>query len=169
MAFEAANDLSDGNEIKARVISTIADIEIQQLNWQAALDNYKILKEIDPFNIQVWKKVISLKLRLGLREDAQKELDACLSIIVWENEREKLRFISECADDNQDFYYARIKLADELQEQGLQKNAIEELDKVIKAGLEVRKKEIAISALQRIIKINPSNVKRYQDLLDELS
>jgi tetratricopeptide (TPR) repeat protein len=161
-------DIKDSFDIKKRILSTIADIDIQKLQWGEALETYKTMREIDPNDISNWKKIISLNIKLGNDPDAERELDDCLAHLSNVEDGDVFNFLQEFISENPRVIHARKNLADQYLKIDRTEDAILELDQVAQLYFEEGNTDEARGVIRTILGLEPANKSKYQDLLKEL-
>jgi len=167
-AVGVTHDIKDSFDIKKRILSTIADIDIQKLQWGEALETYRTMREIDPNDISNWKKIISLNIKLGKELDAERELDDCLAHLSNVEDGDVFNFLQRFISENPRVIHARKSLADQYMKIDRTEDAILELDQVVQLYLEAGKTNEARGVVRSILGLEPANKSKYQDLLKEL-
>ncbi len=167
-AYEVVDEIEDNFEIKKMILSTIADIDIQKLQWREALETYKTLQEIDPTDQENWKNIINLNIKLGNDKNAEVEIDEYINYMKNNEGEDAFQFLQDYLYENPKLIYPRKKLAEFYINDDKTVDAIKELENVIQLYLEVGNIEEARSVIRSILRLNPANENKYKDLLKEL-
>lgn len=154
---------------KIELLRQIADIDMQRLDWRRAYTAIKELRELDPTDERTAITLVDLYYKLGQGATALRELDMYLVQLVREGRGTKVIGILEDMTKRRP---SDAGLADRLYRlYGQQKrldDAIDLLDKLGEAQLEADDLEGAVKTIERILKLNPPNVKSYQELFQQL-
>jgi tetratricopeptide (TPR) repeat protein len=162
--------ITDVNPVwKIRVLHRIADIDIQSLNWRQALLIFQEICTIKPDDEKAVSQLIELNLRMGERDQAMIELDKFIGYLN-ENQRsdEALEFLEKQVEERSQQAMVHRRLAEQYHFMGRGGDAIKQLDKVGEILLDAGDRLGAISAIQRILDLNPTNKERYQQLLERI-
>ena len=115
-------------------------------------------------------QLVGINFRLGQENAAMTEIDSFVNLL--ENGGKRTRavdFLSQLITEKGEKLELRKRLADVLVRCGRISDAVEQLDVIANALLDSGNKSGAITMLRAIINLNPSNVKDYQNALQQLN
>ena len=154
---------------RARLLRRIADIDMQRLDWKRALAAYRELRGEDPSDERTAMTLVDLFFKMGQPGYALRELDQYLKQLVAAGRGAKVIGILQDmarrhpAEGGLGQRLARLLLA-----QKRQSEAIEVLDRLGEAQLEAGQRDQAITTLEQIVQLQPSNSASYRHLLKQL-
>jgi tetratricopeptide (TPR) repeat protein len=155
--------------VKTRVLRLVAEIDMQRFDWRRALTAYKELRDISPDDERTAITLVDLYYKVGQPNNAVGELDKYLIQLVRKGRGAKLMGILE---DMVKQRPSDANVADRLYRLYIQqkrvKDAVDLLDKLGEAQLEVGDIEGAIKTIERIVRLKPQNLASYQQLLGQL-
>ncbi|MBS1250685.1 MAG: Beta-barrel assembly-enhancing protease [Chloroflexi bacterium] len=154
---------------QARILHRLADIDIQRLEWESALEIFEQIYTILPGDEKACLNIISLRYRLGKDGQAEDELQRCVA--YWENKSEHAKVIDVLEQLREEMPRKpalRRHLAMAYENQGRIEEAIAELDTLGELLLDSGQKTLAIEAISKIIDFRPPNLEQYQQLLDQM-
>lgn len=152
-----------------KFLRRIADIDMQRFDWRRALAAYQELRREDPTDERTAMTLIDLYYKVGQPAYALRELDQYLKQLVSSGRGNKVPGILE---DMAKRYPTDPGLVQRLVRlylsQGHRQKAIERLDTLGEAQLEDGDIQQAITTIEQIVKLGPSNVASYEQLLKQL-
>lgn len=151
-----------------KLLSKIADIDMQRFDWRNAIRMLEQLRTLQPEDATTRSQLIDLNIKLGQLNVAVSELSSYLSLM--ENTGrlpEAVRFAREVNTDHPERLELREVLADLLIHNNKIKEAITELELILKANIEEGNNQRITATLQRLITVDPQHADRYQQLLQE--
>jgi predicted Zn-dependent protease len=146
----------------------MADIDMQRLDWKQALRVFEQIRTLRPDNEGVRKNLIDLNLRLAQLPQAIAELENYLSYLDTNNSEQKIPFLEELVNENEDKIILRRALAEQYKKAGQTEAAIEQLDAVGEILVEQGKNEEAANTIQQILLMNPPNAEDYRQILRQI-
>lgn len=151
------------------ILSKVADIDMQRLDWKAAIKIYEQLRTMQPEAETPRSRLIDLNLKLGNVPDAMSELDGYVALLENSNQRPKaIGFIKDLIQEHVSSPELYNRLADLLIRHGQTSKAIEVLDAGGEALLDAGNKQAAIDMIKKVISLNPPNLADFQKALREL-
>lgn len=160
---------SSDEKWRAKFLNQIAEIDMQRFAWRRALSAYKELRREDPANERVAITLIDLYYKVQQPGLALRELDYYLKQLVQSGRGAKVVGILE---DMASRYPTDPGIVERLSRLYLSQkrshDAVSLLDKLGEAQLEAGQKAEALVTIQRIIRLNPSNVASYHQLLNQV-
>jgi tetratricopeptide (TPR) repeat protein len=158
-----------GDSWRIQILHRIADIDVQSLNWRQALTIYQQICALQPDEMNANKKLIDLNFRLGEQNQAFVTLNNYIKKLRTEGRQEEvITFLEDLSEDWPNQILIKRHLAEFYQEVGRVDDAIQQLDAVGEFYLESGKRDDAIRSIRKIIDLNPPDVRKYQQLLDEI-
>ncbi|MGB2962375.1 MAG: tetratricopeptide repeat protein [Anaerolineales bacterium] len=169
-ALVLASTLPGDGSWKIRILNRLADLDIQRLDWDSALETYKEIGEISPRNQKTSISIVDLNFRLGKKAAAEKEIDRFVGQFDTETDLDTIKEYLEVLkiEKPREDYIVR-QLASLYQHLGQKDQAIAELDGLGDMLLEDGRKQDAIQVIQDIISLSPVNMEDYQKLLKQLN
>ncbi len=154
---------------RAKLLRLIADIDMQRLDWRRSLPAYKELRQVEPEDEWTAITLVDLYFKMDQPANAVRELDQYLVQLVRGGRSGKVIGILE---DMVNQRPSDPHLIDRLSRLYVQQkripDAIDLLDKLGEAQLEVGDSAAAVETIQKILKLNPPNATGYQQLLSQL-
>jgi len=153
-----------------KLLQRLADLDIQRLDWDSAIEIYSEISEVSPGNKKASIAIVDLSYRLGKITSAEQEIDRFLALYDPAQNKEILEdyLTSLNVEVPREVYIIR-KLVDFYKDLGLRDQAISELDGLGDMLLDAGKKEEAVAVIQEIVSLGPPNVEAYQKLLGQLA
>ena len=159
----------DRSEV-VQILFKIADIDLQRLDLRQATRVFEQIRTIEPEDMSARTQLVGINFRLGQENAAMTEIDSFVNLL--ENGGKRTRavdFLSQLITEKGEKLELRKRLADVLVRCGRISDAVEQLDVIANALLDSGNKSGAITMLRAIINLNPSNVKDYQNALQQLN
>ncbi len=168
-ALENASDLPGKNTWEERILHRLADIDIQRLDWDSALQTYQKLISDFPRNQKASIAIVDLNFRLGKHARADKEIERFINQYpLPEDRQEVLSYLQALKDEKPGEVSITRRLAAMHHHLGDTEKAIEVLDSYGDMLLDEGRTEDVILVIEDIIALNPPNAGEYQKLLAQL-
>jgi tetratricopeptide (TPR) repeat protein len=168
-ALKLAPRSSDPNQMKAKLLQLIADIDMQRFDWKRALHAYKDLRELAPEDERTAMTLVDLYYKVGRPVNAVGELDAYLKQLVRSGRGAKVPGILE---DMVNRRPSDPHLVERLSRLYIQQkripDAIEMLEKLGEAQIDAGNNAGATQTIKKILQLNPPNAAIYKQLLSQL-
>jgi tetratricopeptide (TPR) repeat protein len=151
------------------ILQRMADIDMQRLDWKQAVRVFEQIRTLGPDDQKVRKQLIDLNLRLAQQNQAQAELESYLSYLGSNGRgRDAIMFLEELVAENEDQLILRRALADHYKQAGQVDKAVEQLDVIGEMLIESGKNDQAAEVIRQIILLNPPNVNKYRQALQQI-
>ena len=168
-ALVLSKSIPDGESVRMKLLQRLADLDIQRLDWEAAIATYADICEVSPGNKKASVSIVDLNYRLGKLPAAEQEIDRFLALYDPKENKEVLEdYLTSLITEIPREAFMIRRLVDFYKELGLQEQAISELDGLGDLLLETGKKSDAVAVIQEIVSLDPPNVEAYQKLLGQL-
>jgi tetratricopeptide (TPR) repeat protein len=168
-ALALANTISDDGGWRLKLLLRLADIDIQRLDWDSAIETFENICDISPRNDKASISIVDLNFRLGNNSAAEKEISRYIMLFDLESEAENVReYLLALKEEIPNEAYIVRQLVAHYQNLGQTELAITELDGLGDILLEAGNKGAAVEVIQEIINLNPPNIEAYQKLLGQL-
>ena len=168
-ALALAKTVSDEGGWRLKLLHKLADIDIQRLDWDSAIETFQEICEGSPHNEKASISIVDLNFRLGNNQAAEEEIDRYLMLFDPESETKNAReYLLKLKEEMPGKEYIIRQLVAHYQKQGQIDKAISELDSLGEMMLESGNKSAALNIIQDIITLNPPNIEAYQKLLGQL-
>jgi len=168
-AYELARSLSDDGGWCLKLLQRLADIDIQRLDWDSAIETFNEITEISPRNLKASISIVDLNSRLGKQPAAEEEISRFIMLFDPQSEAGQiLDYLLSLKEEMPTEDYIVRQLVDHYTKQGQNEKAIAELDGLGDLLLEAGKKSEAVPVIERIISLSPPNIEAYQKLLGQL-
>jgi len=168
-ALALARTISDDGGWRMKLLLRLADIDIQRLDWESAIETFEDICEIFPRNEKASVSIVDLNFRLGNNTPAENEISRYVMLFDPESEAENVReYLILLKEELPNEDYIVRQLAAHYQKLGQSELAISELDGLGDMLLEAGNKGAAVEVIQEIINLNPPNIEDYQKLLGQM-
>ena len=168
-ALKVAQQSKNNRTWGVEILTKVADIDMQRLNFRQAVRIYEQIRTIQPDNLAVRNQVIQLQFRLGQPAAAMAEVDSYVTVLESSGQRSKaIEFLENLLKETGSNLDVRRRLADQLAHVGRVDDAVAQLDAVADAYAGQNKMMEAINILETIISLKPSNVEDYRLALEDL-
>jgi tetratricopeptide (TPR) repeat protein len=168
-ALKLAKTVSDAGGIKLKLLHRLADIDIQRLDWESAVNTYADICEFAPKNQKASISLVDLNYRLGNNSVANSEIDRFVDQYDISVDSEAIHgYLAALRVEVPGEDYIIRRLVELFKHLGQRELAIGELDKMGEMLLENGRKDEAIDVIQEIISMSPPNAEAYQKLLGQL-
>ncbi len=169
LALRLAQQSKTNRKWAVQILTKIADIDMQRLDWRQALRIFEQLRSLQPEDKAARNQLIDIHLRLGLASSAIKEVDEYVKILE-EKQRTKevLQFLNELIKEHPSNIELRRRLMDAFIRYGHTSKAIQQMDKLADQLLDNGDRRGAIEMVEAIIAMNPPNASEYRQLLQHI-
>lgn len=163
---QQTNVSSDWN---VRILKSMADIDMQHLDWRQACRIYEQLRTIRPADMTIRKCIIDLNIRLGQPGQAYAEIDNFVANLESIGLRaDAIPFLEDLLEEYPKQAILRNYLAEEYRQAGRVEDAIVQLDSLGEICLDAGDSQAAIQAMVSIVALNPPNVNQYLAVIRKL-
>lgn len=165
----APRGVQDGHW-EVRILHKMADLDIQRLDWHAAIkDNEEILR-ISPDDERAHLALYRLYPRVGRRHLGINALDKLLKRYLEKHKVDKaLAVLDDLICEEPESVPLRARGAQLYLNVGNRDKALEHLDILGDLQLDLGQKEAAVRTVKAILALNPPNIDAYADLYRELT
>lgn len=168
-ALTLAQKTNVGRVWGVRILSQMADIDMQRLDWRQALLVLAQLRSLDPNDQKTRRSLVDLNIRLGQSKQAEAELDNYLSYLSGEaRDAEVIDFMKEIVEESPEVSFTRRRLAQAYQQAGQADEALKQWDQVAETLVEAGDNEGAKEVIRAILMLNPPNADQYRTMLQRL-
>jgi len=166
LALRLAQQSRTNRKWAVQILTKIADIDMQRLDWRQALRIFEQLRSLQPDDKAARMQLVDINLRLGQFPAALKEIDDFVKITE-ENQKTKevIQFLNEIIKENPENIDIRKRLMDAFIRYGHTSKAIQQMDTMADQLLDRGDKRGAIEMVEAIIAMNPPNSNQYRQLL----
>lgn len=169
LALRLAQQSKTNRKWAVQVLSKIADIDMQRLDWRQALRIFEQLRSLQPEDVSSRLQIININLRLGQKSAALKEIDDYVKTLEeMQKTKEVVSFLNELIKEYPDQTDIRKRLMDAFIRYGHTSKAIQQMDKLADQLLDKGEKWEAIEMVEAIIAMNPPNSNQYKLLLQQI-
>jgi tetratricopeptide (TPR) repeat protein len=160
---------SSNRSLRAKVLSRMADIDMQSLDWRQALRSFEQLRDLDPADDHARKRLIELNFRLGQGQQALTEMNIFINALIDRQEFDTALQFMESLLEAHPKQPAILRQAAEVNRRaGNIEMAVAQLDRAGELFLEAGNKPAATDTILTILSLNPPNKAEYQALLAQL-
>jgi tetratricopeptide (TPR) repeat protein len=168
-ALVLAKTLPDDTTLRIKLLQRLADIDIQRLDWESALQTYQEISELSPNNQKLSITIVDLNFRLGNNAQAEKEIDRFTKQFDPESQVDSIReYLVTLKEEKPGEDFIIRQLVAFYKNFGHLDQAITELDGLGDLLLEQGRKQDAVKVIQEIITLSPANIDDYKKLLEQL-
>lgn len=168
-ALRLAQQSPSGRDWPVKIMTQIADIDMQRLDLRQAHRMFEQLRTLQPDNADHRRQLIDLNLRMGQESAATTELDGYLALLEGAGKRTQgIPFMQNLLAEYPERLELRKRLADLYVRNGDIDLAVNELDALADGLINRGNRAGAIAIVQAIIGLNPVNIADYQLVLKEL-
>lgn len=168
-ALKLAKTISDDGGTKLKLLHRLADIDIQRLDWESAIDTYTNICEFSPQNQKASVSLVDLNYRLGHKSAAENEIGRFVEQYDISTESESIYgYLAALKEEITGEEYIIRRLVDLFIHLGQRELAISELDKLGELLLDGGRRDDAVKVIEEIISLGPSNAEAYQKLLKQI-
>jgi tetratricopeptide (TPR) repeat protein len=168
-ALVLAKTLSGDTTWRIKLLHRLADIDIQRLDWESALQTYQEISELSPNDQKTSITIVDLNFRLGNNAQAEEEIDRFTKQFDPESQVDSIReYLETLKEEKPGEDYIIRQLVAHYKHFGHLDQAITELDGLGDLLLEQGRKQEAVQVIQEIITLSPTNIEDYKKLLEQL-
>jgi tetratricopeptide (TPR) repeat protein len=168
-ALSLAKTIPDEGGWRIKLLQRLADLDIQRLDWEAAINTFMEISEISPQNQKASISVVDLNYRLGKIPAAEKEIDRFVGQFDPASQASNIKdYLETLKNEVSGEDHVIRQLASFYKSLGQIEEAITELDGLGDMLLGEGRKEDAVAVIQEIISLEPPNVSDYEKLLEQL-
>ncbi len=168
-AYALAKTVPEELGWKIKILQRQADIDVQRLDWDAALNTYQELIESYPRNQKASISIVDLNYRLGKNAAAEKEINRFVKGFNPESELDEVKdYLENLKEEKPGEIYIIRELVTLYKHSDQLEKAISELDTLGDLLLEEGRKQEAVQVIQEIVTLSPANIEDYQKLLQQL-
>lgn len=169
-ALALTETIPDSSNLRMKLLHRLADLDIQRLDWDSAINTFHEISELSPGNKKASIAIVDLNFRLGNRRAADQEIDRFVALFDPEQYQDLLEeyLIGLKKEMPQEMFIIR-RLVDFYKDLGQVDKAISELDGLGDMLLDAGRRSEAVAVIEEIVSLGPSNVEAYQKLLSQLA
>ena len=168
-ALRLAQQATRNRQWAYQILSHLADIDMQRLDWRQALHFFEQMRTLQPDDQVVRERIIDLNFRLGQDKAAYTELDHYIHLLVNNQHLDAaLAFVTEMLLEQPGRVELHRRMANLYLRVGKVTQAVEELDKIADAYANMGDTDQAISTVEEMVRLDPSNKEGYELVLVEL-
>ena len=168
-ALKLAMTLSDDGGLKLKLLHRLADIDIQRLDWESAINTLSDICEFSPQNQKSSISLVDLNYRLGHKPAAENEINRFVEQYDISTDSETIHgYLAALKEEITGEDYILRRLVELFKHLGQLELAISELDKLGEMLLDSGQRSAAVEVIQEIITLNPKNIDEYKKLLEQL-
>ena len=169
-ALRYAQHAPDLRNWNAKILTAMADIDMQRMDWRQALRVFEQIRTLQPGDDKTRFNLVHLNFRMGQDGAAMTELDSYLTYLEGKDQRNSgIQFLQWLINDHPDKVDLHRRLSDLYRQNGQTDQAIAELDAIGDLLITAGNINGAISIIQSILEMNPPNASDYRRLLGQLS
>ncbi len=169
LALRLAQQSRTNRKWAVQILTKIADIDMQRLDWRQALRIFEQLRSLQPEEKSSRMQLIDIDLRLGQEPAALKEVDDYIKILeAAQKTKEVVQFLIELSKEYPDNIEIRKRLMETYIRYGHTSKAIQQMDMLADKFLDSGDKRSAIEMVEAIIAMNPPNANEYRQLLQQI-
>lgn len=171
--YQAALTFADHNRAgvqwQVRMLSKLADIDMQRLDMRSATEHLVRLRQLQPEDVNTRLALVNVLTRLGRQGEALAEIDDALKLYEAKRlDQAALDVLHKAIGEYPENLELRKRLANQYARQGQKELAVKELDHIADTLLANGNRMGAIAMVKAIVALNPPNVAEYQELLQGL-
>jgi tetratricopeptide (TPR) repeat protein len=152
-----------------RILHRIGDIDMQQVHWRDAASVYERIRDLAPGDERARLSLMELYYRLGKPQKAIQELDQLLRVYRDEGRSDRMfAMLDDLIERWPDKISLRARVAQAHLDAGSSEEALEHLDRLGDLQLDAGRTEEAKATIRAIIALNPSDVHKYQVLVERI-
>ncbi len=168
-ALRLAQQSANNRQWAHKILSSIADIDMQRLDWRQALRMFEQLRTLQPEDKPTRKQIIEIHQRLGQEKSALDELDQYIGYLETQHHRDAaIDFLKELLIEQPGKIDFLRRLFDLYRRSGQLELAVAQLDAIADAYASAANAKMAMATVEEIIALNPPNKAEYLKVLEEL-
>jgi len=168
-ALQMAQENSLNQAKRAEILSRIADIDMQSLDWRSALRTCEQIRLLQPEDEQTRLTLVELNFRLNQINQANVEINNYIKYLLeHQKQAQAVRFIEKVAENHPEQPIVSRILADAYRQSGRTAEAIQAYDTSSILFQKAGNRSAAAEALMALMALNPPNAAEYQQRLSLL-
>ncbi|MDF1512824.1 MAG: tetratricopeptide repeat protein [Anaerolineae bacterium] len=158
------------NNWQVRILHKMADLDLQRLDWQAAIKDNEEILSIAPDDERAYLTLYRLYPRTGRRHMGINVLDSLIKRYLTQKKvTNALTVLEDLVHSEPESIALRARIAQLYLNLGRRDQALEHLDVLGDLQLEAGQKDAAIKTIEAIMALNPPNREAYADLYREMT
>lgn len=154
---------------KVNILHRMADIDMQSLNWNQALQVFEQIRILEPEDDKARSTIIDLNLRQNQPAKALAEVDNYIAYLLSTGGSKKaLEFLTRLVSENEQQPALYRRLGELYRQLGRSGEAIKQLNIASELYLGAGNRQAAIDTLMAIMALNPPDPASYQQQLNAL-
>lgn len=169
-ALDYANKNNAAKDWLVRIYHRLADLDMQRLDWQAAIKDYEEVARLVPDDERAYLGLMRLYQRTGRAHLGLAALDRLLKSYR-ETKRipKAIAVLEDLVLEEPESIPLRARLAQLYLNLGQREKALEQLDVLGDLQLEAGQSEAAAKTIEAIIALNPPNVEDYAHIYEQIT
>jgi tetratricopeptide (TPR) repeat protein len=168
-AIVLAQHTNASREVRIRVLSRLADIEMQSLNWRQAMTIYEQIRTLQPQDEGARVSLIDLYFRLGQAKRAGAEISDFANTLLRNRKIEQAAsFLVRIGEQYPRQPDVVRQQGEFFRQTGRIEEAIQKYDVAGELYLEAGERSAAMEVVMAILALNPPNAAQYQQLLAQI-
>lgn len=160
---------SESQKWQVRLLHRMADLDMQRLDWRAAIKDYEEITHIAPDDERAHLGLLCLYPRIGREHLGFVALDRLIERYLKTRRVEKARVVlEELVQESPESIPLRFRAAQICLNTGKREKALEHLDILGDLQLEAGRKQDALKTIEAILALNPPNADAYRKLYRDL-
>ncbi|MDO8753882.1 MAG: tetratricopeptide repeat protein [Anaerolineales bacterium] len=156
-------------EWNTRILQSMADIDLQRLDWKQALRIYEQIRTLDPDDDGARKQLVELNLRMKQPDKALSEVENYINHLESQHNHDlSIIFLQDLVKEHENQPLLKRTLAAQLHRSGRTNEAITLLDKLGETLMQNGDKQGAMDVINQIVLMNPPKVEEYRHLLNQI-
>jgi tetratricopeptide (TPR) repeat protein len=169
-ALHHAQSSRNNREWSIKILQSMADIDMQHLDWKQALRVFEQLRTLRPDDMSVRKNLMVLYIRLNQPAQSAAELENFINYLQTSGHRaDAIPFLEDLLKENPTQTVLHRTLAEEYRQAGEREQAISQLDTLGNLLLDTGDKDGAIHVIETILSMDPVNTADYRSVLAKLN
>lgn len=168
-AFDLAHDRNLSKVIRIDLLSHIADIEMQSLEWRQALSAYEQIRVLNPEDEATRQTIVDLHFRLRQSSQAVTEITDFTKFMVEKRKIAQIvEFLEKLVAEYPEEPVISRQLGDAYRQTGRTEEALARYDAAAEEFLIRNNRQAAVETIMAILALNPPNAAEYQQMLSQL-
>lgn len=168
-ALQTAHENNLDQTLRAEILSRVADIDMQSLDWRSALRTCEQIRLLTPDNEQNRLTLVELNFRLNQANQANAEINNYVKFLLDRQQHtQAVRFIEKAAENHSDQPIVMRILADAYRQSGRAPESIHAYETASSLFLKAGNRPAAVESLMALLALNPPNAADYQQQLVQL-
>lgn len=154
----------------SRILHRMADLDVQRLDWNAAIQDYEAILRVAPADERAHLALFRLYPRTGRPHLGIGALDSLIKhYLTHRNARKAIAVLEDLVASQPDSIPLRARIAQLFLNLGSRERALEHLDILGDLQLEGGQRDAATKTIEAILALNPPNREMYIDLYREIA